>query len=104
MELDAHHIKDVCYRVGMIGRTAGWRLNAMPVVQWEFATLHDYARARMDLLRAMTPEMHAMMRGNPEFRRISDHIEEVDIFGVTFRLICKQQIMTPRGPIGAADF
>ena len=75
----------------------------MPVLQWEFASIADYHRARCDLLRALEPELRFMVKGGEHFRKVSDDVEELDCYGTTFRLICKQKIMTPRGPFGAAE-
>jgi hypothetical protein len=102
--LSAEDIKRTCYEVMALGKIAGWQFKSLPVVQWEFPTISEYMRARMELLRAMSPELAKMVRDvDAGFRRVSGHTEELDCYGVTFRLICTQKFMTPHGPYGAAD-
>lgn len=37
-------------------------------------------------------------------RTVAPHVFEIDCHGVTFRLVCKQIMMTKAGPVGAAEF
>jgi hypothetical protein len=104
VSLEAKDIMEVCRRVMMLGRIANWQFKGLPVMQWEFADISDYHRARKDLMIAMAPELRGMVRDADRlFRRVSDDVEELDCYGVTFRLICKQKMMTRSGPYGAAD-
>lgn len=101
MQLEIEHIKQVCYEVRNFSDRSGLRFRAMPVIEWEFADIHEYMRARVMLKQCLTPDLiAAQVVSGP--RVINPHCEEIELFGVTFRLICHQMLHTPYGEVGAA--
>ena len=101
--LDYETIVRTCREVHRMSRMANWQWKGMPVLQWEFATIGDFARAKVDILQAIQPHMV----GNTEaaWQRVDGpEICELDCHGITFRLICKQRLAAPGGKTyGAAQ-
>lgn len=101
MELNLEDIERLCDRVAHFSGKAGLRFKAMPVIEWEFASIDEYMRARAMLMSVLTPDLvNASAARTP--RPASSHVEEIEIFNVTFRLICRQMLATPYGTVGAA--
>ena len=98
--LNAGDIRQLCAYVRHLSNKAHWQWKGLPVICWEFATIEDFVQARAELLSALTPMMLDMKNAT---RRISSEISEIDCHGVTFRLICKQRLMTTHGPYGASE-
>ncbi len=93
----------MCDAVGDFSRSNDWRFKAKPVIVLEFSTISEYARARMDILRAMQDLLKFAIRDNGWQRAISSEVTEIDCMGVTFRLVCAEKIMPPKGPNGVGD-
>lgn len=91
----------VCATVGEFSRMANWRWKALPIVEWEFPTISEFARARAQILQAVTP---LMVYGENNWQRSMDaNTLEIDCHGVTFRLVCRERMATPHGSYGAAE-
>lgn len=101
MEIEASDIIKLCAEVYHFSRKADLRWKGMPVIAWEFADISDFMRTRASILRALDPMMIAT--GGGHGRKIGQDTEEIDCHGVTFRLICKQKMMTRHGPYGATE-
>lgn len=99
--LTSDHIKQLCATVRHFSRLANWNWQAMPVIMYEFASMRAFHEARADILEA-TKNMHLDSR-NIATRIISSEIEEIDCNGITFRLVCRERVMTTNGPYGAAE-
>jgi hypothetical protein len=96
-------IMRLCDSVGDFSRSNDWRFKAKPVIVWEFSTIGEYARARMDILRAMQDLLKFSRTDDGWQRAISSEVTEIDCMGVTFRLVCAEKTMTPKGPYGVGD-
>lgn len=94
--LDYEAIVRTCREAHRLSRMANWQWKSMPVLQWEFATIGDFARAKMDILRAVQP--HMIGTNEAAWQRIDGpEICELDCYGITVRLICKQRLAAPDG-------
>lgn len=100
MEITAEDIKRLCYEVSRFSKAGGLRWKGLPVVTWEFADISDFVNTRMMVLRALDPELKY---SGEHGRQTDDDTEEIDVYGVTFRLICKQKMMTRREPFSAPE-
>lgn len=92
---------ELCRRVSAFARRRNWQFTARPIISFEFATIMEFSRARADLLAAINndPMLTTTVRRDAP----SSEVEEFQIAGVTFRLTCKQLMMTPRGVYGASE-
>lgn len=88
--------------VYVFGARENWRFKALPIITFEFSTLGDFARAKMEMLQC-TRAMLFMFDEKSQTRMFQDDTFEMDIHGVTVRLVCTQIMMTPQGPIGAGS-
>lgn len=83
-----------------------WQFSAVPVVCFEFSTMHDFFHTKMDLCRMIAELPHYAVdpKRHHEIKRVTspDSIE-LDCMGITFRLTCLQRLHTPAGPMGAAE-
>jgi hypothetical protein len=94
----------LCAEVSHFSKKANLRWKGLPIIAWEFADIGDFHNAKAMLMRAITPMMLAYTGDTPPWQRIIDpSVMEIDCHGVTFRLICKQKMMTRHGPFGAAE-
>lgn len=100
MEVD--DIMRVCAEVSRFSRKANWTWKALPVIEWEFPTISDFARAKMELLKSIGP-MVPYEREASWQRATSPNTYEIDCHAVTFRLICRETIRTPHGTFSAAE-
>jgi hypothetical protein len=102
--IEADDIIRICAEVSRFGRKANYTFKGLPVVQWEFPTIGDFARARVEILQAVSPMMVAALDSSSWQRSIDPNTFEIDCHNVTFRLICKQRMDVPGvGPVGAAE-
>lgn len=100
--ITTHEMRRLCAEVAAFSRSADWKFQAMPVVAWEFLTIDAFAKAKRSVLYAVGP----LMRYEPReswHRAVSPEVYEIDCEGVTFRLTCRQRMMTPAGAVGAAE-
>lgn len=94
----------VCAEVSRFGRKAGYTFKGLPVVQWEFPTIGDFARAKVELLRALSPMMVGALGAGAWQRETDESTFEIDCHAVTFRLVCRQVLAVPGGrTVGAAE-
>ena len=104
MVIDDQTIIRICGEVRRFSQIANWQWSGLPVIQWEFPTISAFARAKMQLLAALSPMMMMHMRNETERQRATSKDEfEIDCNGVTFRLMCKQRIATPLHTVWAAE-
>lgn len=100
----ADDIIRVCAEISHFGRKADYTFKGLPVVQWEFATIGDFARAKIEILRALSPMMVGSLGPAAWQRTIDEYTFEVDCHAVTFRLVCRQSLALPMGgKVGAAE-
>lgn len=93
-------IARICHSVSDFSKRENYTYKALPVIVWEFETIADFAHAKAELTRAI----HEWQPHTSGFARLKAPDRcELDCYGVTFRLICKQVLMTPHGPFGAAE-
>ena len=87
----------MCAGVHGFSRMAGWRWKALPVIQWEFSTLSEFARAVVELREAIAPQMlHA--RSDAEWQRATHQDTfEIEAHGVMLRLVCAERLALPDG-------
>lgn len=98
MELD--DILRLSAEVSQFSRKNDLRWEAQPVITWTFADMRDFMNARRKLQRALSNQATVK---DGRTRKVSSDSVEIDCYGVTFRLTCKQKVMTKHGPFGAAD-
>lgn len=103
MDVTAEEIARLCHEASLFSSSAGWTFKALPVMQWEFPTIGDFARARVQLIRAISPLMVAERNEAAWQRATSPSTFEIDCYGITFRLVCKQILATPARNFGAAQ-
>ena len=102
--VDIDMVKRICAETRRFSMQANWKWVALPVMQWEFADIGQFAIARMQLLQALEPHMLAMQSPSDWQRTDGPDRFEIDCYGVTFRLVCRQRIATPGGKtVGAAE-
>lgn len=78
-----------CAEVHQLGRIAGLRFKALPIIQWEFADKSEFFNADAALQRALSTVLtHKDGRGDRR-EMLPQGVVEFDCHGVTFRLICK---------------
>lgn len=102
MSLNFSFVSRLCAAASELGRSADWTWTGKPVLCWEFATINDFSHARADLLASISPELALADRRSME-RLVSSDVAEIDCYGITFRLVCKQRIVMREGPYGAAE-
>lgn len=99
--MEINHLSALCNHVSDFGARENWRFKAMPVIVWEFASINDFMDARVGLERMLikTPPytLDALLRSP------APHLCEIDCCGITFRLVCREVLMTEHGPYGAAE-
>jgi hypothetical protein len=103
MDLSSDDIMRLCGEVRRLSQKVNWQWKGLPVAQWEFATIADFARAKMQLERAISPMMIHTRSDASWQRALSPSVWEVDANGVTFRLVCREEMQTPRGSLGATQ-
>ena len=86
---DANDIIRICAEVSRFGLKANYTFKGLPVVQWEFSSVGDFARARDEILRAISPMMGSTINPASWQRTVDRHTFEIDCYNVTFRLVCK---------------
>lgn len=97
-------VKQLCAEARRFSVQADWKWVALPVMQWEFADIGQFAIAKMQLLQVIEPIMMPMMRNPADWQRTDGPDRfEIDCYGITFRLVCRQRIATSGGKsVGAA--
>jgi hypothetical protein len=101
VNIDFNDVVRLCAEVYQFSRKADLRWKGLPVVTWEFGDMGDFMNTKAMLLRALQPHM---IGDTKSWQRVLDPTTlEIDCHGVTFRLICKQKMMTRHGPFGAAE-
>lgn len=101
-DIDIDDIERLCAEARRLSTKANWAFKALPVMEWTFPTIGDFARAKMQVQRALTPRMGLTSEGAWQ-RAVSPSTFEVDYYGITFRLICREVLATPQGNYGAAQ-
>lgn len=103
--MDYADIARVCHEVARLSDSANWRFKGAAVIQWEFATISDFMRARADVTMALQDVMKFQLSDAAWQRAVSPDILELDCHGVTFRLVCSQRVAHPGFPggVGAAQ-
>lgn len=101
--LDLDDIRRLSQEAYRFSRIANWQWKGRPTMEWEFTTIKDFARARMELMQALKDEMSC--RATSDWTRTLDpETFEIDYHGITFRLICRQRIATQEGAkVGATE-
>jgi hypothetical protein len=89
----------LCHEVNFFSNYNAWHWKGTPVIEWEFADIHDFMFAKCALLQ----NNDLLFRVISAVRSPAPHIWEIDCCNVTFRLICRAVLMTERGPYGAAE-
>lgn len=90
--IDADDIIRICAEVSRFGRKANYTFKGLPVVQWEFLSVGDFARARVEILQAISPMMVGALDPASWQRSVDRYTFEIDCHNVTFRLVCKQEM------------
>lgn len=104
MRFTAEDVIRLCAEVSHFGRKADYTFKGLPVVQWEFPTIGDFGRAKVELLQVLSPMMIGSIGPGAWQRAIDEHTFEMDCHAVTFRLVCRQVLAVPRGKtVGASE-
>lgn len=101
-DIDMDDIGRLCAEARRLSTKAGWRFKALPVMEWTFPTIGDFVRAKVQVQRALLPHM-APTRDQAWQRIVSPSSFEIDYYGITFRLVCREVLATPQGNYGAAQ-
>jgi hypothetical protein len=83
-----------------------WRWKGNIVIDFQFQTMSDYFNAKSDLANLVlsSPSYPVSAHGRDQVERIlSPDSCELDFYGVTFRLTCKERVATPRGSAGVTQ-
>lgn len=100
--MNLSHLATLCADISHFGDEQNWRFKAMPVISYEFATIKEFCEAVFALEQMLRTDPSTQASGI-SLRIVGSHTREIDCCGVTFRLICHEQVMTVRGPYGAAE-
>lgn len=95
------YIRRACHSVNMLQHAANWQWKGMPVLQFEFHDMNEFMEAEYTLLQATKNELY--FAGDKVRNVVDDRTIDFRIYGVTFRLVCHQEWMTPTGPIGIGN-
>lgn len=99
MHIDA--IKALCATVNDFTSEHDLRFKSMPIIELNFADMGAYFATRARLKAAIPPDM-VYVAG--QRRQTSPHVEEIEMFGVIFRLRCDEVLRTQSGrTVGAGD-
>ena len=88
MQIDTQDIIKVCGTISDFVKNADMRFKALPVLAFEFVDMSSFMSARMNFLQAIEPQL---IYPTGKGRRVDDHTEEFDCYGVTVRLICRER-------------
>lgn len=95
-------ITALCRHVARFAGKEQIHVLATPVICFEFATISEFAIARVRLMQAIHFEPYYATQPNL-VRTIDPATIELDCYGLVFRLTCNQRLMTEAGEVGATQ-
>lgn len=85
-----------CNAITILTRISDWKCK--PVLVLTFPDIKEYARAEMDIARALAEQPLY-----PSSRQTMDHVSSLEVMGIKIRLDCPARYMTSSGPRSGVD-